>query len=80
MFGNNLDRIYAIKCLLSVNPLMFLIVCSSVLIIIIAVMIKVIEGPVYAVRQISVDTKNDMRYFENTVWYLFATMTTGNDY
>jgi hypothetical protein len=40
-------------------------------------MIKVIEGPVYEIRPISIETKNDMRYMENTVWYIFASMTTG---
>ncbi len=54
-----------------------LIVCSSIMIFIFAFTIKVIEGPVYEVRPICVQTKNDMRYMENTVWYIYSSMTTG---
>lgn len=77
MFGNNLDRIYAIKCLLTINPLMFLIVCSSVLIFIFSILIKIVEGPVFEANSKSKENKNDMRFMENTIWYIFATMTTG---
>ena len=80
MFGDVLERMYAVKCLLSVNPYKFLIVCTTLFIIIFSYMIKIIEGPVYLVRKESQDIKNDLRYVENSAWYVLATMTTSNFY
>jgi hypothetical protein len=76
MFGNYLERIYAVKCLLSVNPYKFLIVSTTLFILIFSYMIKIIEGPVYYVRRESQELKNDLRFVENAAWYVLATMTT----
>jgi hypothetical protein len=76
MFGWDLSRIFAIKCLLHVFPFRLLILFAMSITIILAYMIKVIEGPLFFLSMETQFYHNDFRSFSNCLWYTLITMAT----
>lgn len=76
MFGGDSSILFAVKCLLQVNPFfnIFFFFISTVLIL--AYLMKIIEGPVFLVDYESQANLNDFRSFNNCIWYTFITMVT----
>ncbi len=76
MFGGNLSRLFAIKCIMNTHPFAFTAVAFLTSCLILAYMMKIIEGPVYLVNIVSQSELNDYRSLSNSMWYVFITMTT----
>jgi hypothetical protein len=78
MFGGDLSRLFAIKCIMDCNPLIFLVLFSVTVTMILSYLIKIIEGPVYLVDKESRDNMVDYRDLGNCAWYVLISMATGN--
>lgn len=78
MIGSQLSRLFAIRCIIIVYPYTFLIISGSIITMTLALMLRIIEGPVYAVNPQSQTLNNDYRAIQNCIWNILVTMTTGN--
>jgi hypothetical protein len=78
MMGNHLTFFFSLKCYLIKYPIQFLILLTVTVSFTLAIMIRIVEGPVYEVSTTpGVPNYNDYRDFENCMWNMFVTMTTG---
>jgi hypothetical protein len=78
MIGSKLTRLFAVRSLIVVYPYKFLIISGTIVTLTLALMIRIVEGPVYAITPNSQSIKNDYRLLQNCVWNILVTMTTGN--
>jgi hypothetical protein len=76
MFGGDLNRIFALRCIVTVNPFSTLAIFCLSTTLIFSYLMKIIEGPVYAISPYSQQYNNDFRYILNCFWYTLVTMTT----
>jgi hypothetical protein len=76
MFGGKLSRLFAVKCILGVNPFSFLCLISLTITFMYSYMVKIVESPVFYVLDRSQKNLNDFRYLSNSIWYIFVTMAT----
>jgi hypothetical protein len=71
LIGTELTRTFALRCFIAENPFTFLLV-TSLFMILIAFMLKIVEGPYYTFDM----GINDYRKFKNCIWNVFVTITT----
>lgn len=76
MIGSKLTRIFAVRCIIVVYPYTFLIISGSILVLTLAFMLRIVEGPVYYISPESQKLHNDYRPIQNCVWNILVTMTT----
>lgn len=72
LIGTKLTRTFAVRCIVKVYPFLFLICFSSLSIVMLSFMLKIIEGPVYSPDK----GINDFRSIPNCLWNILVTMTT----
>ncbi len=77
MMGVNLSTSFTIRCLLTSKPFTCILLTWGILSLKYAYMLKVIEGPVYDVHKPFRDNHINFKSFENCLWNIFVTMTTG---
>lgn len=75
MMGRRLTRLFSIRCLLKKRPLLLLSILGMVFIMQMGYLIMVIESPSF---QANKDKLNDYSKFENCLWQILVTITTGN--
>lgn len=73
MLGGKVSLEFAIKCMMQDNPKIFLLITVGIWVSVLSFSVKIIEGPLH---QIDKDT-NDFSLFQNCVWNIFVTMTSG---
>jgi len=78
MMGVNLSMSFTIRCLLTSKPFSCILVTWGILSLKYAYMLKVIEGPVYDVYKFFRDNYMNFKSYQNCLWNIFVTMTTGN--
>lgn len=78
MFGSQLSRLFAIKCLVKTSPYLSLITISVSLTLIISYMIKLVEEPVFKVNIIAQNKIIDFSQILDCIWFVLITMGTGN--
>ena len=72
LIGSEVNRLFVIKCYVLMNPIKFLIVCTTGFIISTAYLLRIAEGPAYTESM----GLNDFRNYLNCVWNVIVTMTT----
>lgn len=79
MMGNKLSFFFALKCLIIKYPIQMLGSLTLSYVFTSAMMLKIIEGPVYYLNPTfnGGQNYNDYRSFVNCMWNMFVTMTTG---
>jgi hypothetical protein len=73
LFGNNISRLFAVRCMVISDPYFFLFLVSAVAILTYAYMLRIVEGPVSLIDKDDID----LTVFQNCVWLIVVTMTTG---
>jgi hypothetical protein len=76
MIGSNLSYIFAVRCLFHSKPVLLLSIPFISISVVLAYMLKVIEGPTYVIP-INKANYNNYSLYENCLWTIFITMTTG---
>ncbi len=77
MIGNKLSRLFAVRCIIVVYPYTFLFISGSIISITLALMLRIVEGPVFDIDKNAQLANNDYRYLQNCIWNVFVTETTG---
>ena len=77
MMGVNLNMSFTIRCLLTSKPFSCILLTWGLLSLKYAYMLKVIEGPVYDIYQPFKDNFMNFKSYQNCLWNIFVTMTTG---
>lgn len=77
MMGVNLSMSFTVRCLLTSKPFTCILLTWGILSLKYAYMLKVIEGPVYDVYKYFQDNFINFKSFQNCLWNIFVTMTTG---
>ena len=72
LFGMKLNRLFAIKSISTESPFSFLLCCGIWLVLSLAVMLRIVEGPLASEDNLN----NNFSSFENCIWSVFITMTT----
>jgi hypothetical protein len=80
MIGGKLSRIFAVRCIIVVYPYKFLLITGSIISLTLALMLRIVEGPIYDIDKNARDNNNDYRYLQNCIWNIFVTMTTGKKF
>jgi len=77
MMGVNLSTSFIIRCLLTSKPFSCILLMWITLSMKFAYMLKVIEGPIYDVHQLFRDNLINYKSYQNCLWNILVTMTTG---
>jgi hypothetical protein len=76
MFGGDLSRMFALKCILKQYPFSCIAVFGLSVTFIFCYLIKILEGPVWSVSSVAQVENIDFRSVNNCLWYVLITMTT----
>lgn len=77
MFGYELSQGFALKCFFNVSPFIFLSIFTVTVTLVLAYMIRIIEGPIFYIDKEEQEWLIDFRNFENCIYYILITMGTG---
>lgn len=72
LIGSEVNRLFVIKCVVLVNPFLFLGICTAILIISTSYILRITEGSAFTNEM----ADNDYRKFLNCIWNVIVTMTT----
>jgi hypothetical protein len=76
MFGGELNRMFAIKCLLKIYPFYFITISFLPIVLMSSHLLKVYESPVFLIDTNSQQLLIDFRNFGNCVWCVLITMAS----
>ena len=76
MIGQKLNRLFILRCMLMLYPLLTITTVGVISTIFISFIIRIIEGPLYFLKQFKA-LNIDFNKYNNSIWNILVTMTTG---